>query len=55
MRNSRSPLCWDSGEEGFKITSPHLYWDKMDNADFTIYEVGIMNTHTGMDEDPPRD
>ena len=24
-------------------------------ADFTIYEVGIMNTHTGVDEDPPRD
>ena len=36
------------------ITSRRLYWDKMDglldlNADFTIYEVGIMNTHTGMD------
>ena len=40
------------------IPSRRLYWDKMDGlldltADFTIYEVGIMNTHHGMDEDPP--
>ena len=24
-------------------------------ADLTVYEVGITNTHTGVDEDPPRD
>ena len=49
------------GGEGLRnITSRRLYWDKMDGlldlkADLTIYEVGIMNTHTGVDEDPPRD
>ena len=41
------------------ITSRCLYWDKMDGlldlkADLTVYEVGIMNTHTGVDEDPPQ-
>ena len=41
------------------VSSRRLYWDKMDGlldltADFTIYEVGIINTHHGMDEDPPR-
>ena len=42
------------------IPSRRLYWDKMDGlvdltADFTIYEVGIMNTLHGVGEDPPRD
>ena len=64
MRNSPSPLYWDSGEGGGEvsrnITSRHLYYDKMDGlldlkADLTVYEVGITNTHTGVDEDPPRD
>ena len=41
------------------ITSRRLYWDKMDGlldlkADLTVYEVGIMNTHTGVDEYPPQ-
>ena len=62
MKNSPSPLYWDSGEGGVSrnITSRRLYWDKMDGlldlkADLTVYEVGMTNTQTGVDEDPPRD